>query len=259
MAYAGCDLGIVTAKVAIVEDGNILALEALPYRSHPKEAAIRVMEIALNSAGISSGQITRCLATGFGAIAVPYADDIVDSDICLIRALERLNPQARTVLEVGAHSIMAFNMEENREKDESAIIDECAAGTGRFVEIMAKALEIPLEKISEAATRSRNPVRITSQCVVLAESDVISFKNDGYEPVDIFAGVLDAVSARIEGILRRISLEGELVMTGGLARNPGVRRDLETRMNLKLADLGGVDPQSVGALGAGLLAGDKAL
>ncbi|MFO8010795.1 MAG: acyl-CoA dehydratase activase [Dehalococcoidia bacterium] len=259
MAYAGCDLGIVAAKVAIVEDGDILALETLPYRSHPKEAAVRVMESALNSAGISSDRITRCLATGFGAIAVPYADDIIENDVCLIRALKRLNPQARTILEVGAHSIMAFNTVSDGEVRESAIIDECAAGTGRFVEIMAKALEIPLEKVSEDAPRSQNPVRITSQCVVLAESDVISFKNEGYEPVDIFAGVLDAVSARIEGILRRISLDGELVMTGGLARNPGVRRNLERRLNLKLADLGGVDPQSVGALGAALLAGDKAL
>ena len=257
MIYAGCDLGILSAKVAIVENGDILAFEILPYRSLPKQAAVEAMERALDKAGISAKQVDYCLSTGFGKKAVPYTDDIAPDVMCLHRAVRKLNPRVRTVIDVGGHTFTAFNIDDNGRITESAITDKCAAGTGKFIEVMAKALEMPLEELSEASLSSNNPLRITSQCVILAESDVISYVNDGYDPYDIFAGIALTVADKIAGLIRRVSVNEEVAMVGGVAKNSIVVRDFEGVLGLKLADLVGVDPQIIGAFGAALMAEEE--
>jgi predicted CoA-substrate-specific enzyme activase len=252
--YAGCDLGILSAKVAIIENNDILAFEILPYKNLPKQAAVEVMDKALAKACLSEEQIDYCLSTGFGKKAVPYADDNAPDVMCLHRAVRKLNPGIRTVIDVGGHTFTAFNIDDNGRITESAITDKCAAGTGKFIEVMAKALEMPLEELSEASLSSNNPLRITSQCVILAESDVISYVNDGCDPFDIFAGIASTVAAKIVGLVRRISVNEEVAMVGGVAKNSSVVKDFEKDLGLKLADLAGVDPQVIGAFGAALMA-----
>ncbi|MCK4964225.1 MAG: 2-hydroxyglutaryl-CoA dehydratase [Dehalococcoidia bacterium] len=254
MIYAGCDLGILTAKVAIIENNDILAYGILPYRNHPKRAAVEVMDRALADAGLSQEQIDCCLSTGFGKKAVPYADGVVPDMVCLHRAVRELNPETRTVIDVGGHSFTAFNIDDNGKISESAITDKCAAGTGKFIEVMAKALEMPVEGLSQASLGSNNPIPMTNQCVILAESEVISHINVGYDRFDIFAGVAAAVAAKIVGLVKRISVDEEVAMVGGVANNGIVVRDFERKLGLKLADLGGVDPQILGAFGAALTA-----
>ena len=254
MIYAGCDLGIVSAKAAILNDSDVLAFKILPYANLPRQAAVEVMDQALVKAGVSGDQITCCVATGFGMRAVAFADTVIPDTICLHRAVRELNPRVRTVIDVGGHSFTAFNIGDNGKITESAITDKCAAGTGKFIEVMAKALEMPVDELSEASLGSRNPLLITSQCVILAESDVISYVNDGHNEIDIFAGVASAVAAKIAGLVRRISVKEEVAITGGVAKNTIVVRDFERELGLRIADLGGVDPQLIGAFGAALLA-----
>ena len=258
MICAGCDLGIVSAKMAIIDGDEVLSLEVLPYKHHPRQAAIEVMDRALARAGLSPEQVDSCLSTGFGKKAVPYANAVVPDMICLHRAVRELNPRVRTVVDVGGHSFTAFNIDDNGRVSATAVTDKCAAGTGRFVEVMADALEMTLDDLAGAALSSDNPVRITSQCVILAESEVVSHVNDGHDPVDIFAGVACSVAARIVGLVRRVDVNEEVAMTGGVAGNAVVVRELERRLGVKLAGLGGVDPQVVGALGAALAARDGA-
>lgn len=254
MVYAGCDLGIASAKAAIISDNDILALEILPYKSFPQRAAVEVMDRALARAGLCEERPNGCVATGFGKKAVPYADALIPDMICLHRAIRELNPAIRTVVDVGGHSLTAFNIDDKGSVSATAITDKCAGGTGRFIEVMAKALEMPVDELSRASLVSQNPVRITNQCVVFAESEVISCVNDGYDRLDIFAGIAWSVAAKIAGLVRRVSVDEEVAMTGGVAKNSIVVRDLEEELGLRLASLAGVDPQVVGALGAALLA-----
>jgi predicted CoA-substrate-specific enzyme activase len=256
LLYAGCDLGIVTAKVAIIEDGRTLAFETLPYKGFPGQAAVQAMENALARADLSGSPIDYCLATGLGGKAVTYADDIIQDVFCLHRAVRQLNPQARTVIDVGGHSFTAFNITEGGDRKESAVIDRCAVGTGMILDVMANVLEAPLDELIKASTGSDHPVYINNQCPIFVESEVISLLNDGHDSLDIFAGVASAVAEKIAGMVRRVDVEPEVVMVGGVARNSLVVRNLENRLGLKLADLGGVDPQVIGAYGAALLAGD---
>jgi len=247
-------LGILTAKVAVIENNDILAYGILPYRNHPKQAAVEVLNRAVAKAGLSEEQIDCCLSTGFGKKAIPYAYGVVPDMVCLHRAVRELNPTVRTVIDVGGHSFTAFNIDDNGKISESAITDKCAAGTGKFIEVMAKALEMPVEELSRASLSSNNPVAITNQCVILAESEVISHINVGYDRFDIFAGVAAAVASKIVGLVKRINVDEEVAMVGGVAKNGIVVRDFEKKLGLKLANLGGVDPQVLGAFGAALTA-----
>jgi predicted CoA-substrate-specific enzyme activase len=162
----------------------------------------------------------------------------------------------RTVIDVGGHSFTAFNMYPDGRIAETSITDMCAAGTGKYLEVMADALETPLEELSRSSLSSTNPLPITHQCVVLAESDLITYVNDGHDPLDIFAGIGSSVAARIAGMVKRIAIREGVAMTGGVARNPIVARELEKELGLKLAGLGGVDPRLLGAYGAAILASE---
>jgi len=255
LTYGGCDLGIVSAKAVVVRDGEVLAAEVLPYGSLPHAAAAEVMAKAVARAGLSAGDVRCWVATGFGGKAVPSASDVAPTIMCLHRALGKLNPRVRTVIDVGGHSLTAFNIDGGR-MGASSITDVCAAGTGKFIEAMAGLLETPLDEFSGAALRAASPARVTGQCVVLAESDVISHINDGAEPDDIVAGIALAVADKIAGMVRRIDVDEEVALVGGVAKNAAVVRCLEDELRLRLAGLGGMDPQLLAAFGAALMAGD---
>jgi predicted CoA-substrate-specific enzyme activase len=254
LIYVGCDLGIVSAKAVIIENSDILAFEIVAYRNHPKQAAVEVVDKALARAGLSKEEIDYCLSTGFGGKAVAHADGVIPHRLCLYRAVRELNPKIRTVIDVGGHSFTAFNIDGSGKISETAITDVCVAGTGIFIEVMAKALEMPLDELIWTSLGSKDSLPITSTCAVFAESEVVSLVNDGYDRSDIFAGIASSVAAKIASIVRRISVDEEVAMTGGMAKNSIVVRDFERRLGIKLADLAGVDPQVVGAFGAALMA-----
>ncbi|GAB4344419.1 MAG: acyl-CoA dehydratase activase [Candidatus Abyssubacteria bacterium] len=256
MIYAGCDLGTVAAKLAIIENGTILACEMLAYRNLPKQAAASVLESALSKAGLKQDEIAYCVATGFGRKRVDYAQADVPEVMCLSRAIRHLAPAVRTVIDVGGQSIRAFNLGENGRVTDSTNNEKCAAGTGKFIEVMAKALELPLDRLGELALASRDPVSITTQCGVFAESEVITYVNTGRDRADIIAGISRSVAGKTASLVRRISLTEKVALVGGVAKNAGVVRDLEQELGIRLAALD-VDPQVVAALGAALIAQDK--
>ena len=257
MPYAGCDLGIITAKAVIVEKGSILAAETLRYKGFPDQAAARAMEAALARAGLSRESVDSCLATGMGARAVGCADDIVREINCLHRAVRQFNPGARTVIDVGGYSFMAFNITPTGEFVEAAVVDRCPAGTGMVLDTMADMLEMPLDELNAAAAKSGHPVYITNQCPIFVESEVISLINDGYDSLDLFAGVAASLAGKITSLVGRVDLIPEVIMVGGVTRNSLVMRNLERKLGLTLADLSGIDAQAVVAYGAALLAEER--
>jgi predicted CoA-substrate-specific enzyme activase len=256
MIYAGCDLGTISAKVVLIEDGHILAAEVLPYKSLPRQAAAEVFVRALAQAGLVQDRIAGFQSTGFGKKAVPFAHGEAAELICLHRAVRALHPAVRTVIDVGGQSIRAFNIDSDGRLTASTANEKCSAGTGKFMEVMAQALEMPLEELSRAALSSTRPLSITSQCGVFAESEVITHVNEGHDRLDIFAGISLSVAGKVAGLVRRISLNREVVLVGGVAKNLCVVRDLERELQVELIrpDL---DPQVVSAYGAALLARDR--
>ena len=256
MIYAGCDLGTVTAKVVLIENDNILAYDALAYKKHPKEVAVEVFGKTLSKAGLSPERIDYCVATGFGKKAVTYADAYSPEIVCLNRAFRMLNTDVRTVIDAGGQSMRAINISNRGKVIDSTTNEKCAAGTGKFIEVMAKALELHLEEVSCLPFDSKDPVSITSQCGVFAESEVITYVNDGKERADIVAGIARSVAGKVSSLVRRISLDEKVAMVGGVALNTGVVRYVEEELGLKLADLQ-AEPQIYGALGAALMAKEK--
>ena len=254
--YAGCDLGAVTARVVIIEDDAIVSSETMPYKKLPVQAAVEAFERALAKADLSRDRIDYCVATGFGKKAVPYADADSAEVVCLNRAFRLLNANVRTVIDAGGQSMRAINFSQKGKVLDSTVNEKCAAGTGKFIEVMAKALELPIEDVSALAFESKGPVAITSQCGVFAESEVITYVNEGRDRADIVAGIARSVAAKVSSLVRRISLEEEVAMVGGVALNAGVRRYVEEELGVKLADLE-ADPQVYGALGAALVAREK--
>ncbi len=254
--YAGCDLGSVTARVVIIEDGDIISSETMPYKKLPVQAAVEAFEKALSKADLTQDQIDYCVATGFGKKAVPYANADSAEVVCLNRAFRVLNTDVRTVIDAGGQSMRAINFSQKRKVVDSTVNEKCAAGTGRFIEVMAKALELPLDQVSPLSLESQNPVPITSQCGVFAESEVITYVNGGRDRADIIAGIARSVAAKVSSLVRRISLEEEVALVGGVALNAGVRKYVEEELGVKLASLE-ADPQIYGALGAALVAREK--
>ena len=256
MICLGCDLGASTAKAVILRDGQIIAEKIIPYRTLPKEAAIRVLATALDQACLSEDQIDYCLSTGFGKKAVPFANQTVHEVACLARAVRKLNPKVKTVLDVGGQVIRAFNIGEDGRVTDSIANDKCAASTGKFMEVMSHALELPIEQLSQVSLNSKNPVSITNQCGVFAESEVITYVNQGKDRLDIFAGISLSVAGKVSGLVRRINMEEELAFVGGVSKNQIVVRDVKNELGLKIAKLE-VDPQLIGAFGAALLAEER--
>jgi (R)-2-hydroxyacyl-CoA dehydratese activating ATPase len=256
--YVGCDLGIATVKVALVANERVLAWNVLPYTSLPKQGAVDLLEQVLLQGGVARERVSCCVATGLGKGVVPYADDVAPDRYCLLRAVRELSPRIGTVLDVGAHSFEAFSLNPQGAIAESTITDKCATGTGLYIELMARALDTPLDDLIRGALFSASPVSMTSQCAILAESEVISLLSSGHEKYSVFAGVARAVATKMAGLVSQVGMVGEVLLAGGVAKNAVVAKEFEAMLQVTLADPV-LDPQVLGAFGAALLARDCAL
>ncbi len=254
MLYAGCDLGVATAKVAVIDEESLLAAEVLPYAGFPQEAAAAATEKALARAGVTRGHLQRFLSTGFGGRAVPHSDGALPDTVCLQRALRKADPAVRTVLDVGGHSFTVFHIRADGGLGESAITDMCTAGMGLLLETVAAALELPLDGSGDEERPAGQVPFIDNQCPIFAESEAISLVNEGHDRRDVQAGVIIAVANKIAGLARRLGVVPEVAMVGGVARNRRVMAILQKNLGLSFSGLGGMDPQIVGAYGAALMA-----
>lgn len=239
-----------------MENDSILVQEAMAYRMLPRQAATEVMEKALAKAGLALEQLDSCLACGFGRKVVPYANGDVPEILCLSKGIRWLHPEVKTLIDAGGQKIRAFNIEEDGKVLDSATNEKCASGTGRFIEVMAKALDLSLDRASVLPFEATDPVSITSQCGVFAESELLTHVNDGKRRADIVAGLCRSVATRISSLVRSIRLEKEVAFVGGVAKNAGVVDYTEQELGVEFAEPG-IDPQLVGALGAALMARER--
>ena len=244
-----------TNAVAMNEAREIVASVVIKTGAKAGASAERAYREVLERAGITPDQVACTIATGYGRVSIPFADENVTEISCHGRGAHYFNPAVRTILDIGGQDSKAIHVNATGEVTDFAMNDKCAAGTGRFLEMIARSLEISLDELGPAALESKKHLEIASMCSVFAESEVISLIANNEEKPDIAAGVCRAVAGKAYSLMRRVGLEGAYMMTGGVAQNPGVVRAVEELIGEKLFIC--EDPEIVGATGAALLALEK--
>ena len=223
-----------------------------------KNSSEMAMEEAMKKAGLSSlDDMEYVVGTGYGRLKVPFANENISEITCHGRGAHWLVPSIRTVVDIGGQDCKVISLSEKGKVIEFVMNDRCAAGTGRFFEAMARVLHCGLEGISELANQGESAASITSQCSVFAESEVVTLINEGTDIKDIIAGINNSVAARLTSMVRRVGLVEDLALTGGCSKNHGLARALEGKLAITVTRLP-VDPQIAGAIGAAVIAREKA-
>ena len=252
----GLDSGSTSTNAVVMNEAReIVASVVIRTGAKAGASAERAYREVLERAGITPDQIACTIATGYGRVSIPFADENVTEISCHGRGAHYFNPDVRTILDIGGQDSKAIHVNATGEVTDFAMNDKCAAGTGRFLEMIARSLEISLDELGPAALESKKRLEIASMCSVFAESEVISLIANNEEKPDIAAGVCRAVAGKAYSLMRRVGLEGAYMMTGGVAQNPGVVRAVEELIGEKLFICD--DPEIVGATGAALLALEK--
>jgi (R)-2-hydroxyacyl-CoA dehydratese activating ATPase len=253
MFVSGCDVGSLSAKAVIMKDDAILAAQVIFSKPDPGDSAREVMDIALDEAGLSLADIAYCIGTGYGRNSIPFANAVESEITCHGKGAQWLMPRVRMVIDIGGQDAKAIRLDDTGKVVRFAYNDRCASGTGRFLEIMAGAMGVRLEDMGDISSRSRNPVAISNQCVVFAETEIISLINAGKDLPDIVSGLHKALAHRVASLANGVELDREITMTGGVAKNRGMFLALQEALGMHITPMK-TDPQIIGALGAALIA-----
>lgn len=252
MITAGVDVGAITAKAAICGEGGLLAVAVIQAGYDRATAALQVLDQALAQAGLAREQVACLVGTGYGRVQVPGAARTVTEITCHARGAHHLCPDVRTVIDIGGQDSKAIAVGPGGRVLDFVMNDKCAAGSGRFLEVMARALEVDVAEFGALALSASRRAQISSTCTVFAESEVITHLAAGVPRDEIAAGIHEAIAARIATMAGRISVQDVVVLTGGVARNAGVARMLEEKLGHKI--LVPEQAQLAGAIGAALIA-----
>jgi len=256
MRVAGCDVGSLTAKAVILEGTTIISQAVMRALTRPAESAEAVLQQALDQAGLTRGHIAYCMGTGYGKDQIAFADGVTSEIACHARGAWWHAPGTRTVIDIGGQDAKAIRLDGDGRVIRYAYNDKCASGTGRFLEIMAEALEVELEAMGNFGAQAQETLSISNQCVIFAETEVVSLVNEGRAVPDIVAALHRAMANRVAALARGIGIADDVTMTGGVAKNSGVFTALADGLGTVLKALDGIDPQVNGALGAALLAAE---
>jgi predicted CoA-substrate-specific enzyme activase len=246
--YAGIDIGSLSAEAVLINGSGVLAYSILPTGADSAKVARRALDIALEQADARFEDLVAVVATGYGRVVVPFAQRHITELSCHARGAYQLFPGVRTVLDIGGQDCKVLRCDGEGKLVNFVMNDRCAAGTGRYLELVGRALGIPLDEMGELSLQAEDPVGISSRCVVFAKSEVLSLNRKGAAKADILAGVHDAIADRVLQIVARLGVENDFVMTGGVAKNIGVVRAMEKKTGSVIHIP--KEPQIIGALGA---------
>lgn len=255
MFTMGIDIGSTSSKAVILEDGTRVAARKVIEAGIGSEGPKRVFADALNEAGITREEITRVMATGYGRMTFLGADDQASELSCHGKGIHYLIPEARVVIDIGGQDAKVMQINERGALLNFVMNDKCAAGTGRFLDVMAGILSVQTSELAELAAKAEEPLSISSVCTVFAESEVISHLAAGATRSDVAAGIHQSVAKRVAGLGNRIGFRGPIAMSGGVALNAGVVRALEHELGKQIVTH--PDAQLAGAYGAAILAFEK--
>jgi len=248
--FAGMDVGSTMTKAVILNDGIIASIVG-PTGPGQRRLANQVMEAALTKAALPFRAIRYIVATGYGRINVPFADKQFTEITCHAKAIHHLFPKARTVIDVGGQDAKAIKIDGHGKSVDFVMNDKCAAGSGRFIEVIADTLGVSLDDVGDLSLQSKHPARISNICTIWAQQEVAASLAQGVSVSDLLAGVHHSLADRIVRMVNRLRVEDTIVLTGGGAKNKGLLRALSERLGHEI--LVPEEPLITGALGAALL------
>lgn len=255
MFFAGIDIGSTITKVVVRNEKEIISILIRPTGAEHRRMAHEAVLETLQKVNLGFEEVDYIIATGYGRINVPFADAQISEITCHMRGVNWIFPGVKTIIDVGGQDCKGIKVENGKMKN-FIMNDKCAAGTGRFLEIIADTLGLALEDIGEISLRSKKPAEISKTCTIFAEQEILLRLSEGCAIEDILAGLHKALANRIYTMVGKIKIEKEVVLTGGGAKNQGLRKWLEEKIGYPV--LVAEEPLLTGALGAAVLAQEKA-
>jgi predicted CoA-substrate-specific enzyme activase len=252
MITVGIDVGSITTKAAVIEDGKLISDKIVTTGYNAKAAGKKIFVEITADLDIDGSSVKRIISTGYGRKSLNFADKAVTEITCHAVGAHYLNPKVRSVIDIGGQDSKVISIDERGGVKDFAMNDKCAAGTGRFLEVMARALEVDLGNFGNLSITAGHPSRISSLCTVFAESEVISLISQGEKRENIIAGIHESIAARVSAMANRVGIKTPIMMTGGVAKNVGVLKALETKLGqpIEVSE----KTQVTGAIGAALIA-----
>jgi predicted CoA-substrate-specific enzyme activase len=241
-------------KVVLTDQaGKLLSFIKGPTGAEHRQLANEVMRQALEQASLKIDDISYIIATGYGRLNVPFADRQITELSCHARGVSSLFPNARTVIDIGGQDAKCMRTENGRLVS-FVMNDKCAAGTGRFLEVTAATLAIRLEDMGDISLKATRKVSISNMCTIFAQQEVVALLSRGEKLENILAGLHEALASRVATLARRLGVEPDLVLTGGVAKNIGMVKAMGEILGCEI--LVPEEPLLTGALGAAILAGE---
>lgn len=256
MYYAGIDVGSLTAQAVVINSKGIHAFKSMGVKPHPVQSAKAVVDMLVQEESLSWRDVKFCVSTGYGREQVQsegLSQDNMSEISCHGLGASFLVPEARTVIDIGGQDAKVIRIGQGGELVDFVMNDKCAAGTGRFLEVQARTLGLSLDELGVVSQGADKVLELSSRCSIFCETEVLHYLQRGHTKADIAAGVNRAMAERVAALVRRVGLEKEVTMSGGVAKNAAVRAELERMLNVRLIKYN-VDSQIVGALGAALMA-----
>jgi predicted CoA-substrate-specific enzyme activase len=252
MLVLGIDIGAATAKAVLFDDHKILSSAVIPTGFDVIQTASEVTEIACKETNRSMSEIAYTVSTGYARNAVPFANKQVTEITCHAKGINFLLPEARTIIDIGGQDSKVIRINETGNVINFTMNDKCAAGTGRFFEVMAGIFGLNISEMGPVAIKSTNPCKISSTCTVFAETEVVSLRAQGKSREDLIGGIHKAAVSRIMAMGKSLGYEKQIVLTGGVAKNIGVKKFFEDEFKFEIVIP--AEPQITGAVGAALIA-----
>lgn len=252
LIVAGVDIGAATVKAVILDGSKVLSFSIMPTGHSVTQAGESVIRKALENGGLSFNDLEYIVSTGYGRRAVSFTNKAVTEIICHAAGVSSVISQARTIIDIGGQDSKVIGLDDNGNVANFVMNDKCAAGTGRFLEVMAKVLDVEIGEMGPISLMSKDPCQMSSTCTIFAESEMVSLRAEGRSREDLLAGVHKAMSRRVAIMGKSVGFRKEVVFTGGVAKNVGIKKALEDEIGLEI--LIPEEPQITGALGAAILA-----
>ena len=256
MLTMGIDIGSTTSKCVILEDGTGVRGSAIIAAGTGTQGPLQARDQALQEAGVAVGDVAYTIATGYGRKKYEGADEEISELSCHAMGVHYEIPAARTIIDIGGQDAKVIKVDANGKMLTFVMNDKCAAGTGRFLDVMALVLQLKISDLEVEAAKASTIVSISNTCTVFAESEVISQLSNGEEICNIVAGICDSVARKTAALAVRVGVEPEVCMSGGVAQNGGVRKAMERALSKQI--LFSPRSQLLGALGAAIFAFQKA-
>ncbi len=254
---AGCDVGSLTTKAVIMSKRRITAASVIRSGPNPVQSAEVVMEKICAQAGIRLDEIACCIGTGYGRERIAFVTDTVSEIACHGRGAQWVIPSTKTVIDIGGQDCKVIKLDPKGNVIKFVTNDKCASGTGRFLDVMAKVMNIETDELGKLSVKSTAPIPFASVCTVWAQADVIKHINARRRPEDICAGINAAMANRVSMLANTMKIEDDICITGGGAKNDGVVAALSQILGRRIKRIKRVDPQLAGAIGAALMAGER--